>query len=42
MAQMVSLTGVAIGTLGLFWLYGRRRSLPDVVSPSREAPNGSD
>ncbi len=30
-AQMVSLAGIAIGTIGLVWLYGLRRSLPDVV-----------
>ncbi len=39
MAQVVSLTGVAIGLLGLFWLYKLRRSLPDVVPPSREVTN---
>jgi phosphatidylglycerol:prolipoprotein diacylglycerol transferase len=41
MAQMVSLTGIAIGSLGLVWLYVWNRSLPDVVSeiPSTiEAP----
>jgi phosphatidylglycerol---prolipoprotein diacylglyceryl transferase len=27
-AQVVSLTGVALGTLGLVWLYGLRRPLP--------------
>ncbi|MCY6492475.1 prolipoprotein diacylglyceryl transferase [Leptolyngbya sp. GGD] len=31
MAQVVSLTGIAIGAIGLFWLYGMKRSLPDVV-----------
>ncbi len=31
-AQVVSLTGIAIGALGLFWLYGMGRSLPDVVT----------
>lgn len=31
MAQVVSLTGIAIGIFGLVWLYGFRRSLPDVV-----------
>jgi phosphatidylglycerol---prolipoprotein diacylglyceryl transferase len=30
-AQLVSLVGVAIGTLGLIWLYGLKRPLPDVV-----------
>ncbi|MGV0026446.1 prolipoprotein diacylglyceryl transferase [Phormidesmis priestleyi] len=31
MAQIVSLTGMSIGAIGLIWLYGLRRSLPDVV-----------
>jgi phosphatidylglycerol---prolipoprotein diacylglyceryl transferase len=31
MAQMISLVGMAIGSIGLLWLYVRRRSLPDVV-----------
>lgn len=31
-AQVVSLGGVAVGVLGLVWLYGLGRSLPDVVS----------
>lgn len=31
-AQLVSLIGVALGCLGLGWLYVRRRALPDVVS----------
>jgi phosphatidylglycerol---prolipoprotein diacylglyceryl transferase len=31
MAQMISLVGIAIGSIGLLWLYIRRRSLPDVV-----------
>jgi len=29
MAQLVSLLLIAIGGLGLYWLYGRRRPLPD-------------
>lgn len=33
MAQMVSLVGVAVGCLGLAWLYFYRRSLPDVAPP---------
>ncbi len=33
MAQIVSLTGIVIGAIGLIWLYGLRRSLPDVVPP---------
>ncbi|WP_373544293.1 prolipoprotein diacylglyceryl transferase [Chamaesiphon sp.] len=31
MAQVISLAGIAIGSIGLSWLYIRRRSLPDVV-----------
>jgi phosphatidylglycerol---prolipoprotein diacylglyceryl transferase len=31
MAQMISLVGIAIGAIGLLWLYIRRRNLPDVV-----------
>jgi phosphatidylglycerol---prolipoprotein diacylglyceryl transferase len=30
-AQVVSLSQIAIGILGLVWLYGLRRALPDVV-----------
>jgi phosphatidylglycerol---prolipoprotein diacylglyceryl transferase len=30
-SQVISLVGIAIGTIGLAWLYIRRRSLPDVV-----------
>lgn len=30
-AQVVSLVGLSLGTIGLIWLYGLRRSLPDVV-----------
>ncbi|QYO68687.1 prolipoprotein diacylglyceryl transferase [Leptolyngbya sp. 7M] len=33
-AQVVSLVCIAIGGLGLFWLYGRNRPLPDVVTPA--------
>lgn len=33
-AQIVSLTAIAIGIFGLFWLYQLRRSLPDVIPPS--------
>lgn len=32
MAQMVSLTAIAIGIIGLVWLYWLKRSLPDVAS----------
>jgi phosphatidylglycerol---prolipoprotein diacylglyceryl transferase len=31
MAQVISLVGITIGSIGLLWLYIRRRSLPDVV-----------
>ncbi|BAZ47854.1 prolipoprotein diacylglyceryl transferase [Nostoc sp. NIES-4103] len=31
-AQVVSLTGIALGLAGLAWLYIRKRPLPDVVS----------
>ncbi|NJR49562.1 MAG: prolipoprotein diacylglyceryl transferase [Leptolyngbyaceae cyanobacterium CSU_1_3] len=37
-AQIVSLVGIGLGTIGLFWLYGQRRSLPDVVPD----PNSHD
>ena len=30
-AQVISLVGIAIGSIGLLWLYIRRRRLPDVV-----------
>ncbi len=30
-SQVVSIVGMTIGTLGLLWLYLRRRNLPDVV-----------
>ena len=29
MAQLMSLVLIALGAIGLWWLYGRRRSLPD-------------
>lgn len=32
-AQLISLTEIALGLVGLWWLYGRQRSLPDVVPP---------
>ncbi|AFY47679.1 prolipoprotein diacylglyceryl transferase [Nostoc sp. PCC 7524] len=35
-AQVVSLTGIALGLAGLAWLYLRQRPLPDVVSPVKE------
>ena len=31
MAQMISLAGIGIGSIGLLWLYIRQRNLPDVV-----------
>lgn len=31
-AQIVSLTCISLGVLGLVWLYGMKRSLPDVVN----------
>lgn len=34
-AQIVSLAGITIGTLGLIWLYRLQRPLPDVVSVDR-------
>ncbi len=34
MAQVVSLSCVAIGVLGLGWLYLRKRNLPDVIQPA--------
>lgn len=35
-AQVVSLTGIALGLAGLAWLYIRKRPLPDVVSPVKD------
>lgn len=32
-AQLISLAGMALGGLGLVWLYGLRRPLPDVIHP---------
>ena len=29
MAQVISLALIALGGLGLYWLYGRKRALPD-------------
>jgi phosphatidylglycerol---prolipoprotein diacylglyceryl transferase len=34
MAQVISLVGVGIGAIGLFWLYGTKRRLPDVIAES--------
>jgi phosphatidylglycerol---prolipoprotein diacylglyceryl transferase len=33
-AQVISLIGIALGALGLIWLYPMRRVLPDVVAPT--------
>ncbi|WP_024546740.1 prolipoprotein diacylglyceryl transferase [Picosynechococcus sp. NKBG15041c] len=43
-AQLVSLTGMALGILGLVWLYVLKRRLPDVRSPRelREAEAQSE
>ena len=38
MAQLVSLLLIAAGGMGLWWLYGQRRALPDPSFPSAE-PN---
>ena len=35
-AQVVSLGGMAVGTIGLIWLYVLQRALPDVVASDRE------
>jgi len=35
-AQIVSLSEIALGLLGLAWLYLLRRSLPDVVPPEEQ------
>ncbi len=35
MAQLVSLLLIALGGLGLWWLYGRQRNLPDPAGMSR-------
>lgn len=37
-AQLVSLTGIVLGLFGLIWLYGLKRTLPDVV-PKSQASN---
>lgn len=38
-AQMVSLGAIALGILGLIWLYVLKRPLPDVVSPAKQQVN---
>jgi phosphatidylglycerol:prolipoprotein diacylglycerol transferase len=40
-AQVVSLAGIAVGLLGLVWLYGFDRPLPDVVSGVKNEPPAS-
>ena len=40
MAQVVSLVAIALGIAGLVWLYGVKRSLPDVVSPRQHLKEG--
>ena len=40
-AQVVSLTEVTIGVLGLLWLYYWRRTLPDVVVPQPDSPTST-
>ena len=37
-AQLVSLSGMGLGLLGLIWLYIWNRALPDVVPPEKEKP----
>lgn len=37
-AQVVSLGCMGVGLLGLIWLYGLKRPLPDVVPPGQEKP----
>jgi len=34
-AQLVSLAGIVLGSLGLVWLYSLGRSLPDVVAAKK-------
>ncbi|MCG9886290.1 MAG: prolipoprotein diacylglyceryl transferase [Cyanobacteria bacterium] len=35
-AQLVSIAGISLGALGLVWLYGLRRSLPDIAPRSSQ------
>ena len=37
-AQVVSLTGILLGLLGLVWLYLAQRRLPDVATPTPQDP----
>lgn len=41
-AQTVSLLSIALGILGLAWIYGLKRSLPDVVRPSLAGESPSE
>jgi len=41
MAQVVSLGGLAIAALGLGWLYGLKRSLPNTIPPQTTATPGT-
>jgi phosphatidylglycerol:prolipoprotein diacylglycerol transferase len=35
-AQIISLIEIALGTVGLVWIYRLKRSLPDVIAPSAD------
>jgi prolipoprotein diacylglyceryltransferase len=37
MAQVVSGVGIAVGVVGLWWLYQQGKRLPDVV-PDKQSP----
>ena len=37
-AQVISLTGIALGGLGLIWTYGLGKRLPDTVAPEKRMP----
>mgnify|MGYP001795264632 FL=1 len=37
-AQVISLTGIALGWLGLIWTYGLGKRLPDTVAPEKRMP----
>nr|WP_199290639.1 prolipoprotein diacylglyceryl transferase [Synechococcus elongatus] len=41
-AQMVSIVAIAFGVLGLVWIYGLKRSLPDVVRPAISGESRSE
>ncbi|WP_126148140.1 prolipoprotein diacylglyceryl transferase [Synechococcus elongatus] len=41
-AQMVSIVAIAFGVLGLVWIYGLKRSLPDVVRPALSGESRSE